>query len=305
MTDSVETLSHGHSFGQDQVRPGERRTRIVIAITLIMAVVEIAAGIAFASMALLADGLHMTSHAVALSIAVIAYVYARRHAHDARFSFGTGKVNALGGFAGAVLLAGFAALMAVESVDRLLHPKAIAFEGAILVAVLGLVVNGVSALVLNDRGGHGHVHDHGHGHDLNLRAAYAHVLADALTSMLAIVALLAARYLGLGWMDPVMGVVGAVLVARWSVGLLRSTGAVLLDRQAPDDLRESIRRHIESDGTSRIADLHVWAIGPGLHAAEITVTAPEPLGPDVYKARIPPDLHVAHVTVEVHPSTSA
>jgi cation diffusion facilitator family transporter len=258
-------------------------------------------------MALLADGLHMASHAVALSIAAFAYLYARRHAHDSRYSFGTGKVNALGGFAGAVLLAGFAAFMGVESVDRLVHPEAIAFEGAILVAVLGLVVNGVSALVLEGAGrhGHGHGHDHGSTHDLNLRAAYAHVLADALTSMLAIIALLTARYLGFIWMDPVMGLVGAVLVARWSVGLLRSTSAVLLDRQAPDDLRETIRRHIEGDGTSRIADLHVWEIGPGVHASEITVVATDQSTPDTYKARIPADLHIEHLTVEVHPATSA
>lgn len=305
MNDSANTFSHGHSFGQDLVRPGERRTRFVIAITLTMMVVEIAAGVAFASMALLADGLHMASHAVALSIAAFAYIYARRHAHDARYSFGTGKVNALGGFAGAVLLAGFALLMGVESVDRLLHPKAIAFEGAILVAVLGLVVNGISALVLNGGGhDHGDTHEHGHEHDLNLRAAYAHVLADALTSVLAIVALLTARYLGLVWMDPVMGLVGAVLVARWSVGLLRSTSAVLLDRQAPDDLRASITQHIESDGTSRVTDLHVWAIGPGVHAGEITVVAAEPLTPDAYRAKIPADLHVDHLTVEVRPASS-
>jgi cation diffusion facilitator family transporter len=194
-------------------------------------------------------------------------------------------------------------------VDRLVHPETIAFEGAILVAVLGLVVNGVSALVLEGAGrhghGHGHGHDHGSTHDLNLRAAYAHVLADALTSMLAIIALLTARYLGFIWMDPVMGLVGAVLVARWSVGLLRSTSAVLLDRQAPDDLRETIRRHIEGDGTSRIADLHVWEIGPGVHASEITVVTTDQSTPDTYKARIPADLHIEHLTVEVHPATSA
>jgi cation diffusion facilitator family transporter len=306
--DVVEARTHEHCFGQDKVRPGERRTRLVIGITLTMTAVEITAGIAFASMALLADGLHMASHAVALSITVFAYAYARRHARDARYSFGTGKVNALGGFAGAVLLAGFAAFMGAESVGRLVHPQAIAFEGAILVAALGLAVNGLSALLLNGAGERGHTHAHEHaagsGHDLNLRAAYAHVLADALTSILAIVALLTARYLGLVWMDPVMGLVGAVLVARWSLALLRSTSAVLLDRQAPADLRETIRRHIESDKTSRVADLHVWEIGPGVHAGEITVIAAEPVTPDAYKARIPGDLHVAHLTVEVHCSAA-
>jgi cation diffusion facilitator family transporter len=300
--DTLQTGVHGHSFGQERVRPGERRTLVVIAITLGMTVVEIAAGVAFASMALLADGLHMASHAAALSITAFAYVYARRHAYDERFSFGTGKVNALGGFAGAVLLAGFALLMGFESVERLVHPATIAFDGAILVAAVGLLVNGACALILGSGADHGH--EHAHRHDLNLRAAYAHVLADALTSVLAIVALLTAKYLGFVWMDPVMGIVGALLVARWSLGLLRSTSGVLLDRQASEELRASIRRHIESDGASRVADLHVWAIGPGVHAGEITVATSEPLSPAAYKARIPPDLHVEHVTVEVVPTAS-
>jgi cation diffusion facilitator family transporter len=225
--------SHSHAFGQDRKRPGETRTFIVIVITATMMVVEIGAGLIYGSMALLADGLHMASHAVALSINALAYVYARRHAHDDRFSFGTGKVNTLGGFTGAVLLAGFAIVMVVESVERLVAPVAIAFNQAIFVAVLGLIVNGVSVLILGhrhhpeqahdletDHDEHVHYHDHDHHqhHDHNLISAYLHVLADALTSLLAIFALLAAKYFDWIWADPLMGIVGAILVARWSLG---------------------------------------------------------------------------------------
>jgi cation diffusion facilitator family transporter len=220
-TESLDRWQHDHIFGQDQQRVGEKRTLIVIAVTATMMVVEITTGILFGSMALLADGLHMGSHAVALLIALIAYIYARRHAGDERFSFGTGKVNALAGFTGAVLLAVFALVMAWESFDRLLDPVPIAFNSAILVAVVGLLVNGGCALILDA----GHSHGNDHHHDHNLRSAYLHVIADALTSVLAIAALLTGKYLGWNWMDPVMGMVGAALVARWSVGLLRPPGA--------------------------------------------------------------------------------
>jgi len=232
--DALARWRHEHSFGQDRRRPGESRTQLVIAITATMMVVEIAAGVLFGSMALLADGLHMASHAVALGINAYAYAYARRHAHDASYSFGTGKVNTLGGFTGAVLLAAFAVLMVSESVQRLVTPVPIAFNQAILVAVLGLIVNGASMLILGhhhdehgqdgDHDHHDHEHDdhdheHARGrHDHNLASAYLHVLADALTSVLAIAALLAAKYFGLTWMDPFMGLVGAALVARWSLG---------------------------------------------------------------------------------------
>jgi cation diffusion facilitator family transporter len=230
-THNIESWRHDHSFGQEKVRQGEHRTLIVIAITAVMMVVEIAAGITFGSMALLADGLHMASHTAAIGIAAFAYVYARRHAFDKRFSFGTGKVNPLAGFASAVLLIVFAGLMAWESTERFFNPIDIAFNQAILVAIFGLIVNGASALILGHSGpDHEHGHDHSHGHhhdekhhDHNLRAAYFHVLADALTSVLAIVALLAGKYYGLNWLDPVMGIVGALLVARWSLSLVRST----------------------------------------------------------------------------------
>jgi cation diffusion facilitator family transporter len=303
MHDDLTGWQHGHSFGQEVRRPGEARTLLVIAITAAMMVVEIVAGLAFASMALLADGLHMASHTAALGIAAFAYVYARRHATDPRYTFGTGKVNALGGFTGAVLLAAFAVFMAAGSIDRLVHPVSIAFDYAIAVAVAGLVVNGVSAVILSGgRDAHGHAGD-AHGHDdHNLRSAYLHVLADALTSVLAVVALLGAKYLGSTWMDPVMGIVGAVLVARWSIGLLRVSGAVLLDRRGPRALRERIVSSIEADGDSRVADLHLWSIGPGVFAAEVSVVARAPQAADEYKRRLPEGLGLEHVTVEVHGS---
>jgi cation diffusion facilitator family transporter len=207
-TQRLERWHHQHVFGQDRVRAGERRTLLVVMLTATMMVVEIAAGLAFGSMALLADGLHMASHATALGISVFAYVYARRLAGDPRYSFGTGKVNPLAGFASAVLLVIFAAAMAWESIARLIHPIPIALDQALVVAAAGLLVNGASALILAGPGRHDHGHPH-HRHDHNLRAAYLHVLADALTSLLAIVALLAAKLFGAIWLDPVMGVVGA------------------------------------------------------------------------------------------------
>ena len=312
------SLRHDHSFGQQEVREGERRTLIVIAITGVMMVVEIGAGLVYGSMALLADGLHMASHTAALGISAFAYAYARRHARNADFSFGTGKVNALGGFTGAVLLAVFALVMAWESLVRFLSPVDIAFDQAILVAVAGLAVNGVSALVLrgadhghdhDDHHGHdddhGHGHGHGHGHDQNLRAAYLHVIADAATSVLAILALLSGKYFGAVWLDPAMGLVGAALITRWSLGLLSTTSAILLDRQGPGDLREQIRASIEADGHSEVADLHLWCIGPGLYALVLTVVARAPATADAYRARLPEGLGLAHVSIEVHRSPGA
>ena len=240
----------------------------------------------------------MASHAAALGINAFAYVYARRHAHNTDFSFGTGKVNALGGFSGAILLALFATLMAGESVNRLLNPVDIVFNQAIFVAVLGLVVNGVSVVIL---GVHDHDgHDHAHHHDHNLKSAYLHVLADALTSVLAIIALLAAKYFGLVWMDPAMGIVGAILVARWSLGLLQTTSGVLLDKQGPENLRRRIRESIEQDDDSEVADLHLWSIGPNIYIAVIAVVAHRPATPDHYKERLPKNLGLAHISIEIH-----
>lgn len=316
MTEFEGTVcEHDHSFGQDRRRDGETRTLIVIVITTLMMVVEITAGILFGSMALLADGLHMASHAAALSVSAFAYIYARRHAHDRRFSFGTGKVNSLGGFTGAILLAVFALAMTWESIDRLLHPVDIAFGQAIFVAVLGLIVNGVSVFILEHEDHHAHSHDHDHDddhqdhahtveddhhQDHNLRAAYLHVLADALTSVLAIFALLTARYFGTVWMDPVMGIIGAILVSHWSLGLLTTTGQVLLDRQAADTTCDDVRKCIEQDGSSRVVDLHVWTVGPRIRAAAIGIVTSSPRSASDYRAMLPETAGIVHSTIEVH-----
>jgi len=305
-TKTTPQWQHDHIFGQDKVRPGERRTLWVILITATMMVVEITTGLAYGSMALLADGLHMGSHAAALGITTIAYVYTRRCAADSRFCFGTGKVNAFAGYTSAVLLALFALLMAWESIHRLFNPVEIAFNQAIVVAVLGLVVNGASMIML---GGHHHDQDHDHDHqhshahaDHNLRAAYLHILADALTSLLAIFALLAGKFLGLNWMDPAMGIVGAILVARWSLGLIRVTSRILLDHQAPGPMLEQTRAAIESIDDNRITDLHMWSIGPGIYSSTITVVSDMPRSPEYYKSLIPRDLGIVHTIIEVHHS---
>ena len=269
--------------------------------------VEIAAGLAFGSMALLADGLHMASHAAALSISAFAYYFARKRAHDRSFSFGTGKVNSLGGYTGAVLLVLFALLMVSESIHRLIVPVAISFNQAIGVAVLGLIVNGVSVFILGHEEHHHHGHDHGEGghdhhhHDHNLRAAYLHVLADTMTSLLAIVALLAAKYYGWIWMDPVMGIVGAILITKWSMGLLKQTSGVLLDRQGPDALIDRMRRQIKSLSCKvEIVDLHVWSIGPNIYSAAITVVADEESYLDLIKSEMQHITEIVHTTIEVH-----
>ena len=302
-TRDTEDWQHDHVFAQDRVRPGEKRTLIVVAITATMMVVEIAAGFVYGSMALLADGLHMASHAAALGIAFLAYVIARRLAADERFSFGTGKLNSLAGFASAVLLLGFALIMVTESASRFINPVAISYDQALVVAVLGLIVNGLSAWIFaatpHDHHDH-HDHGHAHHHDHNLRAAYLHVLADALTSVLAIVALLAAKLYGVNWLDPFMGIVGAALVSRWSYGLIRDSARVLLDRQADETRVAAIRDALESGSGDRITDLHCWSIGPGIFAADIAIVSDNPKSPDDYRSRIPAVLGIVHVTVEVH-----
>lgn len=302
--EKLHVWQHSHTFDQDRKKPGETRTLIVIAITGIMMIVEVGAGIIFGSMALLADGVHMASHAVALGINAFAYIYARRNANNEEYSFGTGKVNALGGFSGAILLAVFALLMAGESVKRLIIPVEIIFNQAILVAVLGLIVNGVSLFILG-RDDHSHKQNQAPSdkqnphHDHNLRSAYLHVLADALTSLLAIFALLTAKYFGLVWMDPVMGIVGAILVSRWSLKLLNTTGSVLLDKQGPRDIMEIVTNCIERHDDNRVADLHLWSIGPDIYAAEISIVTHIPKPSIYYKKLIPANLGLLHLTVEV------
>ena len=269
---SIDTYQHEHHFNQHKPKAGEKRTWFVVVLTALTMAGEIIAGLVFGSMALLADGLHMASHATALTISAFAYIYARKHAHDPRFSFGTGKIGSLAGYSSAVLLALFALVMVIESAERFLNPVEIAFNEAILVAFLGLVVNVVSIFILDVKEhSHSHGEDHSHHHDHNLRAAYLHVLADALTSVLAIIALFAGKLYGLNWMDPMMGIVGAVMVTRWSIGLLRETGKVLLDTQAPEELQQRVRDLLEMDGESKITDLHIWSIGSNQYAAAIEV----------------------------------
>lgn len=302
-TRSTALWKHEHTFGLEEMTVGEKSTRLVIALTGMMMIVEVVAGIAFGSMALLADGMHMGSHAVALAISAAAYMLARKYARDRRFSFGIGKVNGLAGYTSAIILAVFAFSMAWKSIDRFFNPEEIVFNQAILVAVIGLIVNVVSVRILDAKHSHDqHTHSHQSGvhSDHNLRSAYLHVLADALTSVLAIVALLSGKYFGVMWMDPVMGLVGAVLVARWSVGLLRETSLLLLDQQAPVNVREEIREAIESQDDNRISDLHLWAIGPDIFAAVISIISASPKQPDEYKGLIPDHLGLVHATVEVH-----
>ena len=308
------TPAHHHAFGTDERRSGERRTWWVIGLTAVMMTVEIAAGMVFGSMALLADGWHMGTHAAALGITVFAYWYARRHAEDPRYSFGTGKVYALGGFASAIGLAVVALLVLGESVLRLTSPTTIRFDEAIGVAVVGLVVNLVSAFILrddhhHDRGAgldHHHNHgDHDHHHedqhrDHNLRGAYLHVIADAMTSVLAIIALLAGRSLGWVWMDPMMGIVGSLVIARWSFGLLRDTSRVLLDAEVAPERRDAIRAAIESDAESEVADLHIWRVGPSHLAVILSVVSQARRGPDHYKELLAEERDLVHVTVEVN-----
>ncbi len=296
----IRLWQHDHVFDQDRKQVGERRTIIVTVITAVMMIAEILAGIIFGSMALLADGLHMASHAAALGISAFAYIYARRHSADSRFNFGTGKVNTLGGFTGAILLGLFALFMFWESVRRFFAPVEIVFNQAIFVAIIGLVVNLVSVFILDIKNSH-HSHDndtHEH-HDHNLRAAYLHVLADTLTSVLAIIALLCAKYFGLIWMDPMMGIIGGILVFRWSIGLLKLTSHVLLDKTGPEDIQRKIKESIESDGDSRISDLHLWSVGPNIYGVIISVVAYNPLEPEQYKKKIPDNLGLVHVTIEI------
>jgi len=302
----MERQGHIHDFlGPGHAR-AERRAWVVAALTAATMVAEIAAGLVYDSMALLADGLHMATHAGALAVAGVAYAYARRRVGDPRFAYGTGKVGDLAGFASAVGLGIAGAAIGVESALRLAAPAAVRYDEALVVAVLGLVVNLVSALILRE--GHGHMHDHGHEHDHgvahgrdhNLRAAYLHVLTDALTSVLAILGLAAGRLWGLGWADPAVGLLGALVILRWSVGLMREAGAVLLDMTPDMALAARMRAALEARG-DRVEDLHLWRVGPGHYAASVHLSSAAPEPPAAYKARLAAVASLSHVTVEVNP----
>jgi cation diffusion facilitator family transporter len=281
----------------------ERRTWFVVALTVVMMVGEIAAGSFFGSMALLADGWHMATHAAALGISGLAYLFARQFARHARFSFGTGKFGELAAFSSAIILLIIAIQVAYESVLRLVAPVPISYGEAIAVASLGLIVNLTSAWLLrdsHDHHHHGHEHEsHGHHHhDNNLRAAYVHVLADAATSVLAIAALVIAMSFGWIWADPAVGLVGSAVIASWAVGLIRDAGAVLLDVSADSGLEDVIRARLETRG-DRVTDLHLWQVGPGHRAAVISVVSDQPLPPSTYKRRLRGLKGLSHVTVEV------
>ena len=336
MTDTESTFQlppHDHMFlGKDHDR-AERRTWAVIILCSVMMIAEIIGGLLFGSLALIADGLHMSTHAGALLLAALAYTYARKYANDRNFTFGTGKFGDLAGYSSAIVLAMIALLIAYEAVSRLFNPVSIRFNEAIPIAVLGLAVNVASAWLLS--GGHhdhshsqshGHSHDHsqshnrhdhdhgeeGHDHeaahgahhrDNNMRAAVIHVMADAAVSVLVIVGLLAARTFGWVWMDPLAGFVGALVIANWSVGLLRDTGGILLDRTPDPAMAEKVRIAIESDG-DRVTDLHLWRLGPGHLGAIVSVATPKPRDAAYYRERLAEFTDVSHLTVEVLQSPS-
>jgi cation diffusion facilitator family transporter len=311
---SASALRHHHHFHHGN-EVAERGTRAVMWITAAAMLVEIVAGWWFNSMALLADGWHMSSHFVALGVSAMAYAAARRYAQDHRFAFGTWKIEVLGGFASALFLLGVAAFMVIASVERILQPQAIRYQEALAVAVLGLLVNIVCALILGKahHHGHGHAHDHGgHDHhpekpendDLNLRAAYLHVVADATTSVLAIAALAGGWWLGWSWLDPVMGIVGAGLVAYWAKGLILETSKVLLDREMDHPVVDEIREVIEGagpGGTVTLTDLHVWRVGREAYACAIVVATSQPdLTPDTLRSLLAIHEEVVHATIEIH-----
>lgn len=306
--DSQKTdYTHDHVFLGPAHDENAKRTLWVVALTVVMMLGEITAGYITGSMALLADGFHMATHAGALGIAAAAYGYAKRHASSQRYSFGTGKVGDLGGFASALILGMVSLGIGVESVMRLLQPTEVQFGTATLIAIAGLIVNIVSALLLGHGHSHGHDHDdhaHAHAHhggDNNLKSAYVHVVADALTSVLAIAALLAGRYLGWVWLDPVMGIVGAIVIARWAWTLMGVTAGVLLD-QTDVHVAGEIRELVERPGDATITDLHVWRVGPHAHAAIVSVLGGATANADSIRARLQPVHEVRHLTVEFRPA---
>ena len=315
---SLDPWTHDHVFLGPKHDRNERRTWFVVALTTVMMVGEIAAGSLFGSMALLADGWHMATHACALGIAAAAYLFARQHARNSRFAFGTGKFGDLAAFSSAIILSLIAVQIFYESVIRLVHPVAIAYGEAIAVAALGLGVNLVSAWLLRDSHDHDH-HGHGHSqgssqgsshgsshgsspghrhHDNNLRAAYIHVLADAATSVLAIAALVIAMYSRWVWADPAVGIIGSLVIASWAFGLIRDSGAVLLDVSVDKNLEAVIRDRLETRG-DRVTDLHLWQVGPGHRAAVISVLSDDPLPSAIYKRRLGGLRGLSHVTIEV------
>jgi cation diffusion facilitator family transporter len=302
LKESTIQWEHSHDFGVDSAQ-NKSKVKIVFWLTTIIMVLEIAAGTWSGSMALFADGWHMGTHSAAFLIAIFAYSYAKKNANNKSFSFGTGKVNYLGGFASAIALAIVALLMVVESVQRIIEPNNIYFNEAIIVAVVGLIVNIVSAFILKDDHHHHDHHgdsDHHHDHDHNMKAAYLHVLADALTSVLAIVALLTGKYMGIIWIDPVMGIVGAIVILHWSYGLIKESSTVLLDKSVDVSTFEKISQTLDKRNTI-INDIHVWKIASTHQAAILSVSSPSPLSTEEYKKILSESLpQISHVSVEIN-----
>jgi cation diffusion facilitator family transporter len=298
---SIAQWTHGHAFLGEHHGKHERRTWSVVILTACMMVAEIVGGTLFGSIALIADGWHMATHVAALAIAGLAYLFARRHAHDVRFSLGTGKFGELAAFASAMILGTVALGIGYESMLRFFDPVPIHYQEAILIAALGLCVNLASAWLLRDEHDHdhsGHAHG-GHHHDTNLRAAYVHVLADALVSLLAITGLSTAWAFGWTFMDPLVGLVGMIVIAGWALSLIRRAGSVLLDTVPDGELARHIRSHIEQNG-DRLCDLHVWQLGPGHTAVMASIVSDTPQAPSVYKQRLQGLHGLSHVTVEVN-----
>ena len=298
---SLARWEHSHDFAFIHEK-GEARTKQVLIITAITMVAEIIAGSVFGSMALLADGWHMGTHTGAFAITIFAYHYSRKHSDNSDFTFGTGKVSVLGGYSSAIALAVIALFIGAESLKRLIAPHEIRFNEAIAVAVLGLIVNLFCAFLLH--GNHTHRHEHGddhvHHHDHNLRGAYLHVLADALTSVLAIFALTFGKIFGWLWLDPLMGIVGALVITRWAYGLLKDTSSILLDRNIEKGQIELIRQRVEADSDNRVSDLHVWKVGPVDYAAVISIVTHYPQPAEHYKELLKEFRELSHLTVEVN-----
>ncbi len=310
MNNVSNPLIHSHQF--DEGNPAaERKTKFAVILTVVMMVAEIIGGYYYGSMALLADGWHMSTHALALGLSVGAYVLARRYAQDGRFAFGTWKIEVLAGYTSALFLVAVALLMFYQSLERLIAPVTIHYNEAIFVAVLGLVINLITAWLLGDnhhhdhghhhKEHHHHEHEHEHDHDLNLRAAYLHVLADAATSVLAIIALIAGKLWGASWLDPVMGIVGGVLVSVWAVGLLRDTGRILLDAHMDDPVVEEVREVITHvDPEAKITDLHVWRVGKGKYSVILSLHTNNPLSPNDFRNALSIHEELVHITVEIN-----
>ncbi len=289
---TLENYQPSHDFSVKNQK-GEQRTQYVLMLTSITMIVEIIGGTIYGSMALLADGWHMGTHVAAFMITLFAYRYSRKHANSPTYSFGTGKVNVLGGFASAIALAVVALVMLIESLQRIVDPQTIHFNESIFVAIIGLLINVVSAFLLKDD------HDHHHHHDHNLRAAYIHVIADAMTSVFAIVALLSGKFLGWNWLDPIMGIVGAVIIIRWAYGLLKQTSPILLDASIEEEYKNRIKETIEKDSDNRISDLHIWKVGANHYAAIISLVTHYPKSNQHYKGLLTEFNKLSHVTIEI------